>query len=145
MQKRLFRSRKDRVLAGVAGGLAAHLNTDPVIIRVAFVALSLVGGGGLLAYIIMWAIIPEEAISFTKNDVENTFDTSNAPDTTDLPTENQYRSGSVVAGTILIIIGGLFLADEFLPNFAFQKYWPLLLVGLGIVILLNAGSKTNKS
>lgn len=57
--RKFFRSRKDKVLGGVAGGLAAFFNTDPVLIRVLFVVLFLVGGSGLPAYLIMWALIPE--------------------------------------------------------------------------------------
>jgi len=58
--KRLFRSKNDRVLGGVCGGLGSFLGIDPVIIRVLWAISFFVGGLGLLAYIIAWIIIPEE-------------------------------------------------------------------------------------
>jgi len=60
--KRLFRSRKNRVLGGVCGGLGDYLNTDPVLLRVLWVIFFFCGGMGLLAYILSWIIIPEEPI-----------------------------------------------------------------------------------
>jgi phage shock protein C len=59
--KRLYRSRDDRMIAGVAGGIAQYLNIDPTLVRVAFVALTLAGGGtGLLAYLILAIVMPLE-------------------------------------------------------------------------------------
>lgn len=58
--KRLYRSRSDRMIAGVAGGLAQYLNVDPTLVRLGFVVLSLAGGPGLLLYIVMWIVVPEE-------------------------------------------------------------------------------------
>ncbi len=57
--KRLYRSRTDRMLAGVCGGLAEYFNIDPVIIRVIAVVAALMAFGGLLAYIILWIVVPE--------------------------------------------------------------------------------------
>ena len=59
--KRLYRSLKDRMVAGVCGGLADYLGVDPTLIRLAFVFFTLWAGGGLLAYIIAWIVIPEES------------------------------------------------------------------------------------
>ena len=58
--KRLYRSKKDRMIAGVCGGLAEYFEVDPTIIRVAWVVFSLMGGSGILAYIICWLIVPEK-------------------------------------------------------------------------------------
>ncbi|TRZ74845.1 MAG: PspC domain-containing protein [Bacteroidetes bacterium] len=60
--KRLFRSRKDRILGGVCGGLGNYLNVDPVLVRVVWAILFFAAGVGLLAYILAWIIIPEEII-----------------------------------------------------------------------------------
>lgn len=60
--KRLFRSRKDRILGGVCGGLGNYLNVDPVLVRVVWALLFFAAGVGLLAYILAWIIIPEEII-----------------------------------------------------------------------------------
>jgi len=58
-QKRLTRS-KEKMIAGVAGGLANYLDIDPTIIRILFVVIAFAGGASLLAYLIMWIIVPEE-------------------------------------------------------------------------------------
>ncbi len=60
-QKRLYRS-KEKMIAGVLAGIADYLNMDPTIVRILYVVLSIasIGFPGLLAYIIMWIIIPEE-------------------------------------------------------------------------------------
>lgn len=58
--RRLFRSRKQSVIGGVAGGLAEYFEVDVVLVRLLWVLAAFVGGGGVLAYIIAWVIIPEE-------------------------------------------------------------------------------------
>lgn len=60
MEKRLYRSLKNRKIAGVCGGLAEYLNIDPVIVRLVWIIFTLAGGAGILAYILAWIVIPEE-------------------------------------------------------------------------------------
>jgi phage shock protein C len=57
--KRLYRSRKDRKIAGVCGGIAEYLNTDSTLIRLIWVLGTLLWGAGLIGYLIAWIIIPE--------------------------------------------------------------------------------------
>ena len=56
--KRLYRSRKDKILGGVCGGLGEYFGVDPAIIRIMWVVFCLICGVGILAYIIAWIIIP---------------------------------------------------------------------------------------
>ena len=58
--RRLFRSRTEKKIAGVCAGLGEYFNIDPVIFRIIFVILLLVGGSGLLLYLIMWLVTPLE-------------------------------------------------------------------------------------
>jgi phage shock protein C len=58
--KRLTRSRTERWVGGVCGGIGNYFDLDPTVIRVAFVLLALILGGGLLIYLILWLIIPLE-------------------------------------------------------------------------------------
>lgn len=58
--KRLYRSRTNRIIAGVCGGIADYTNIDPTVIRLLWLLLSLFWGSGIIAYIIAWIIIPEE-------------------------------------------------------------------------------------
>ncbi len=59
--KKLTRSADDRMLAGVAGGLAAYLEIDPVLVRLIFVLIALFGGGitGVAIYVVLWIVLPE--------------------------------------------------------------------------------------
>ena len=60
MEKRLFNSKTDKKLCGVCGGVAKYFNIDPTIVRLAWVAFTLLGGCGIIAYIIAAIVIPEE-------------------------------------------------------------------------------------
>ena len=58
--KKLYRSKKNRVIAGVCGGLGEYLKVDPTIIRLLWVFLTLISfGAGLVAYAVAWIIVPE--------------------------------------------------------------------------------------
>lgn len=76
MEKRLYRSQKDKVIAGVCGGIAVHLNVDPVLVRLVYILLTFGTGlcPGLIVYIIAWVIIPLET-----NEVVITPSTESAP------------------------------------------------------------------
>jgi phage shock protein C len=65
--RKLYRSRTDRSIAGVCGGLGNYLGIDVSLLRLAFVLLFLLGGHGLLIYIIMWIIVPEEPLPAPQN------------------------------------------------------------------------------
>lgn len=58
--KKLYRSKKDRMLAGVCGGIGEYLNVDPTIVRLLWVASVLFGGVGILLYIIFAIVVPEK-------------------------------------------------------------------------------------
>lgn len=57
--KKLYRSRKNRIIAGVAGGLGEFLDIDPTVIRVLFVLLTIFGGSGIVIYIVLWFLMPQ--------------------------------------------------------------------------------------
>lgn len=59
-KRKLYRSRKERMLAGVCGGIGEHFNVDPTWVRLLFVLFFFVGGSALLLYIILWLIMPLE-------------------------------------------------------------------------------------
>ncbi|HEY1589847.1 MAG TPA: PspC domain-containing protein [Rhodanobacter sp.] len=59
MEKRLYRSRNNKTLAGVCAGIAEYFGWDPTLVRVAWIVLTLLGGSGILIYLIMWLVMPE--------------------------------------------------------------------------------------
>ena len=58
--KKLYRSNTNKMLAGVCGGIGEYFHADPTLVRLGFVALSFLAGGGLLVYILAAIIIPKE-------------------------------------------------------------------------------------
>ncbi|HEX7212200.1 MAG TPA: PspC domain-containing protein [Propionibacteriaceae bacterium] len=57
--RKLYRSRSQRMIAGVCGGLADYFNIDATLVRVLFLLLAVFGGTGLVIYIVMWVIVPD--------------------------------------------------------------------------------------
>jgi len=70
--KKLYRSRKDTKIAGVCGGIAEYFNVDSNIIRLLAVLTIFFGGGGIIAYIIAWIIIPLEPVEDESSDKQTT-------------------------------------------------------------------------
>jgi phage shock protein C len=58
--KKLYRSRSDRIIGGVCGGLGEYLNVDSTVIRILYVLFALTGGSGIFVYLILLLVIPEE-------------------------------------------------------------------------------------
>ena len=60
MEKRLYKSNKNKVLCGVCGGIAEYFNVDPTLVRLGWIVFCALGGSGLMAYIIAAVIIPND-------------------------------------------------------------------------------------
>ena len=65
--KRLYRSRNDRMIGGVCGGLAAYFDIDSTAVRLAFLLLILFAGGGVMIYLILWLLVPQHPLTFWGN------------------------------------------------------------------------------
>ncbi len=134
MEKRLYRSRTNKMLGGVCGGLGIYFDIDPVLVRVIFVAGTFVTGVGLLAYILLWIIVPFEPVSGINQPPYN----QEPANDQQAPVQKKTKGGGAVFGTILILIGLIFLADNFIPFFRFWDFWPIILIALGAGLLLKA-------
>lgn len=62
MKKRLFKSQEDKKLCGVCGGIAKYFEIDPTIVRLAWVLFTILGGSGIIAYIIAALVMPAERV-----------------------------------------------------------------------------------
>ena len=62
--KKLYRNRNDKMIAGVCGGLGKYFAIDPTLVRLLFVLVVLLGGAGVLAYLILMIVVPEEPADF---------------------------------------------------------------------------------
>lgn len=120
----LRRSREDRVLGGVSGGLGRYFGVDPILIRLAWVALVLVGGSGVLLYIIAWIIIPEEKVGEHIGTVPAT-------------TTDSAMAMRLLIGGGLIVIGAALLLRLVIPGIEFRYVWPIVLIAVGLVILMK--------
>ncbi len=148
MYKKLYRSVTDKMLAGVCGGLAEYFSIDPVIVRLIFVLAVIFGGSGILAYIILWIIIPQKPYIITpfnadkpKENSDNSSSENKSDNTAfqmNVVNNKSQNNRSFYAGAFLILLGGIFLLDNFVPHFHFGDFWPLILIGLGFAIILNA-------
>ena len=176
MAERLYRSRDDRMLSGVAGGLARVMGADPSIVRIVWVLVTLLSGGiGLVVYIVMAIVVPEAppgwdgsssgppAGSMPRQPVPpggwvapdgsvvpfaggapDAGGTSGSPGTPDpaawgrsqTRSSGDGRRAGVVIGAILILLGGAFLVREFMPGFDLSAVWPVIFIGIGVVLLL---------
>lgn len=117
--ERLRRSERDRVIAGVCGGLAEHLRVDATLVRVVFVVLAFFGGSGLILYLVLWLVMPP----------------AGAPARIDAA---QGR-GRELVGLALIAIGALWLLGN-LGFFRFVRWelvWPAVLIALGVALLVQ--------
>jgi phage shock protein C len=154
MAKKLYRSTVDKMIGGVAGGLAEYFDIDTTLVRVLFVVVVFLGGGGIIAYIILWIVVPQKPYELPKNPfVEPTPGGSSSSNFTnqDVKSDSFSISNSGVASSVtkinnkqiwvaivLMVIGGLLLLDNIFPRFDFDHYWPVILIGIGIGLLLKA-------
>ncbi len=141
MERRLYRSRRNRVVAGVAGGLGEYFDIDPVFVRVIFVLATLAGAWGVLAYLILWIVVPNEKFYFEPEPKQKEGGT--IMEEKDPIREYRIRKErhSMVGGIVLVALGVLFLANNYLPNFDFSETWPLILVAIGAALIANSFRK----
>jgi len=156
MEKRLYRSRSDRMLWGVCGGLAKYFDMDPTIVRVLAVLLIFANGLGILAYIIMAIVVPLEGSKVAtpketmKENVEEMKETASelGREARSTFVEEEVESEAVdkvrhrrrnILGILIIVLGLLFLLGsfDFFWWFSWGNLWPLILVAVGLLIIFS--------
>lgn len=165
MNRRLYRSPDDRVLAGVAGGMAETYDFDPALVRVGWALLILVTGGVfLLLYIVMALVVPLRSTGLmpwmaagmpapgtppgaggSPDPIGSTPPTgpmSSAPAWSYRHQRRHGTTGPIVIGLILIIAGAYFLARQYIPAFNWGLIWPLLIVAGGLMLIIVAFGRT---
>lgn len=157
MEKRLERSRSDRMLCGVCGGLARYFSIDPTVVRLIAVLTIFLNGFGILAYIILVIVVPLEG-SKTAEPRETIQENVDEMKTTATELGRQIwsrfgqekeaveeappvRQGNlIVVGVILLLLGVFFLLANFNLFWWWRwgNFWPLVLVAIGVIIIFNA-------
>lgn len=123
----LRRSRSDRVISGVCGGLGHYLGVDPVLIRIVAVALAFASGFGIVAYVIAWIAVPESA---------------DGPEAVRPPAASAALA--VIAGVSLVAVGGVWLVRELVPWFETDIVWPVIVVVAGLLVLVTGIRRREK-
>lgn len=119
--RRLLRRTEGKVIAGVASGLGDYFGVDAVWFRLGFVLFALLGGAGLIAYIVLWAVMPEGAAS--------------APSPVEVHAERIARSlkGTPAwIGAALLVLGGILVVSQ-MVDWRPGVFWGLALIVLGIL------------
>jgi phage shock protein PspC (stress-responsive transcriptional regulator) len=143
MEKRLTRSTDNRMIAGICGGLGEYFRVDPVIVRVIFVLLAFADAIGIVAYLILWIIVPlrEKAELPPKDAVkEGIQDIRDQAERFSKEVHSgSARERSLWLGIILIVVGVIFILSNTgnLRLFGYLRFWPLILIIAGIVLLVN--------
>ena len=124
MNKRIYRSEENKVVAGVCGGLGDYFDVDPTMVRLVAVVLFLATHGfAVLAYIVGWIIVPKRPFDL---------------EVTEPPVERPHSSWSRYwPGLVLIGIGAFLLMREHWYGFDFDEWWPALLIIGGLLLLFN--------
>lgn len=148
LPRRLFRSCDDRMLGGVAGGIAEYLDVDSTLVRLV-VLLLVFSGVGFLLYIVAWIIIPENPnckvhphrpssgdIGERAQDIADEVRERVVSQTSD----ERFRDSRNIWGLVLIGLGIMFLFQSFF-NFDVGRLWPLILVAVGLAIIFGRGGK----
>lgn len=136
MRPQLRRSRTDKVLGGVSGGLSEYSGIDALLWRVGFVALALAGGSGLLLYLLLWLLMPATPVG-------------SGPDERPVPVKAPAGPRSPLPGVtlavLLIVLGALALVSRFSdwdPGASVFLGSALLVVGAGLVVAAFTGGRT---
>lgn len=152
-QQRLYRSRTDRMIAGVCGGMAEYFAVDSTLIRLLWAALVLAGGVGFLLYLAALIIIPEQPGATPHPSGGDLPPAERGPSAADRPAdppatphpaggrpgpeEDVRQRRRQLLGWGLILFGALLLLDRLFPGLdVLGTFWPLALVGAGIGILV---------
>ena len=127
MAKKIYRSKKDSIIGGVCGGIAEYFGIDPTLVRLLAILIVFIGGAGVIAYIIAWIIIPQNPEEVPEQEVDYSGTES-----------HEDRNKHVWGGLILIFLGLFFLTRSFFPHFILVKFWPIILVVVGIGLIIQS-------
>ena len=142
MAKGLTRDARRGVIAGVAAGFADYFDVDPVLVRLIFVLLTFLHGAGALFYLVCWVVMPKSEAAGPAAETppaETVIDVAPGGSTAASPAGR----GRVVAGTILIVLGTLFLLHQLdwlhWPHWLrWSLLWPAAVIAIGLGVILSA-------
>jgi phage shock protein C len=142
MDKKLYRDDLHKTIGGVCAGLAEYFSIDVAVVRIIFVVTLCLHGGGLPIYIILWIALPKKPLQMQTPFVDYTVPPSGANPYAVPPVFNQPKqksTGTIIAGAVLLVIGMLFILDDFniMPDWDMEHFWPLILIVIGVVVIFS--------
>lgn len=136
---RLTRSRTNRMLGGVCGGLGEYLRMDPTIIRLLFLVLIFGTEFGFLLYLLLWILVPEEGGERAGEGQEISGRVKSMGDDIQQAVSSPHPQAGVIIGAALIIVGAVMVLERlnilWLGWLDFDVLWPLILIAGGAAIL----------
>lgn len=138
MNKKLYRSRKDKIIGGVCGGLGKYFEVDPVLIRVLFIFLAFFHGSGLILYLLLLIIVPQEPIVFDQEIDETKLDKEVQSEPVPVETPVKKTDAKKIFGIILLVLGTIFLLDNLFPAFDLEIIFPLILIFAGLYLIFES-------
>ena len=139
--RKLYRNSMNRVIGGVCSGLAEYFGLDIALVRIAFVIAFLFASFGFWLYIILWIVLPVEGQQITDNGQQSRSQSSQSESESVSVSKSESKIKSIFAGAFIILIGLLFLVNNFIPINWVWKLWPLILVAIGVVMIVTARKK----
>ena len=142
--RKLSRNSMNKVIGGVCSGLAEFFGLDVALVRIAFVIAFMFASFGFWLYIILWIVLPEG--QQTTDNGQQTFGQSQSQSQSQSQhsepvSKSESKVKSVLAGSFVILIGLLFLINNFIPINWVWKLWPLILVAIGVVMIVTSSKK----
>ena len=132
----------NRVIGGVCSGLADFFGVDVALMRIAFVIAFLFASFGFWLYIILWIVLPETQQTIDNGQQNQSRSQSSQSESESVSvSKSESKIKSIFAGAFIILIGLLFLVNNFIPINWVWKLWPLILVAIGIVMIVTARKK----
>ena len=138
--RKLYRNSMNRVIGGVCSGLADFFGLDIALVRIAFVIAFLFASFGFWLYIILWIVLPETQQTIDNGQQNQSRSQSSQSESVSV-SKSESKIKSIFAGAFIILIGLLFLVNNFIPINWVWKLWPLILVAIGIVMIVTASKK----
>lgn len=144
--KRLYRSKKERMIAGVCGGLGEYFDVDPVLLRAVFAISAFMGGMGIVVYILLAIITPEEGrTGEVENDVVGV-EGSGSAKIEEPPLQIPQMKGDQrrIFGLVLLGLGiFLFLSSlpKVIPWWGWHFLWPIILIAAGLYVFSHYRNK----
>jgi phage shock protein C len=137
--KRLYRSGKDKIIAGVCGGIAEYFEVDPVWVRLIVTLVTLVTSGiGIIMYIIAWIIVPVNPSHKKTKDTEAERVAKKIADKVETVQEKRnIGRGRLLAGVLLIILGTGLLLHNIFGWLDWEIILPAMIIAVGAFIIFR--------